>query len=702
MSLKGFQKSIVRAPQQFKARFNIGEHTKDPIYQDAERRFQELEKETKKLHDESKKYFDAINGMLNHQIEFSKAMTELYKPISGRASDPSTYTIEGNPEGIQACEEYEAIVRDLQESLSPELELIETRIVSPANQLLEVIKVIRKVAVKRDHKKLDYDRHRNALKKLQEKKDKSLKDEKALYKAENDVEQATQEYNYYNDLLKDELPKLFALEAEFIRPLFQSFYYMQLNVFYTLHEKMQGMNIAYFDLTLDVEEAFEKKRGDVKERAEALTIVHFKTKGLGRQPSKFTPPGKDKMAYESKSTFSRTNRSEETDNPPPPYSASASTVAAAKAKPAPPPPKPKPARFGAAVETVTALYDYEAQAHGDLSFSAGDVIEIIQRTDNQNEWWTGRVDGREGQFPVTREECDRAAAEITGQSVEPVRLQGAFSYTVAAGELLVQFRVPESLLDTERLALARKIYGSVVPACVNRGVIGPSPSLTVYVMDKIPGITYIEVPLTTLCCTSWQEQTVSDFARFFANSWVNRLTEPHRSELSLADLQNKLDILVRQLPPRFSGIISNLREELPAIFVPRYPLALTHTDLCEMNIIVNAKAGGINGIVDWGEAKVLPFGMSLWGIRSMLGTMNSSGWHYHENSSRLEGLFWDTFHRHVGKISDDDKHAMKIAERAGLVLRYGFTWEDGIFERPVNEQDSSIRYLDAFLHRLED
>lgn len=183
---------------------------------------------------------------------------------------------------------------------------------------------------------------------------------------------------------------------------------------------------------------------------------------------------------------------------------------------------------------------------------------------------------------------------------------------------------------------------------------------------------------------------------------MNRLTEPHRSEHSLADIQNKLDKLARQLPSRFSGIISKIREELPAIFAPGYPLALTHADLCEMNIIVNAKTGGINGIVDWAEAKVLPFGMSLWGIRNMLGTMNSSGWHYHRNSSRLEALFWDTFYGHVGKVSDDDKHAMKIAERAGLVLRYGFTWEDGIFERPANEQDSSIRYLDAFLHRLED
>ncbi|QVM10337.1 hypothetical protein D8B26_004997 [Coccidioides posadasii str. Silveira] len=416
MSLKGIQKSFARAPQTFKARFNLGENTKDPVYIDAERRFQELEKETKKLHDESKKYFEAITGMLNHQIEFSKAIAELYKPISGRASDPTTLVPEGNPEGIQACEEYESIVRELLTTLQPELELIESRIISPADQLLEIIKVIRKVAVKRQHKQLDYDRHRASLKKLQDKKDKSLKDEKALYRAENDVEQATQEFNYYNDLLKDELPKLFALEAEFIKPLFQSFYYMQLNVFYTLHEKMQGLNIGYFDLTSDVEEAYERKRGDVKERTEQLSIVHFKATGGRRPGSKFTPGGgKDKLAAESKTYPSRRTASG-SENPPPPYSAHTTSpligssasgtfgngtlAAAAKAKPAPPPPRPKPAKFAAAqVETVTALYDYEAQAVGDLSFITGDVIEIVSRTNNENEWWTGRINGKVGQFP---------------------------------------------------------------------------------------------------------------------------------------------------------------------------------------------------------------------------------------------------------------------------------------------------------------
>ncbi|KAJ5668604.1 uncharacterized protein N7477_007174 [Penicillium maclennaniae] len=402
MSFKGFQKSLSRAPQQLKLKFNIGEHTQDAVYSDAERRFQELEKETKKLHDESAKYFQAINGMLNHQIEFSKAIAEIYKPISGRASDPNSFEDEGNHEGIKACEEYEAIVKDLQEALAPELEMIEARVISPADQLLEVIKVIRKVAVKRDHKKLDYDRRRATLKKLEEKKDKSIKDEKALYKAENDVEQATQEFNYYNDLMKEELPKLFTLEAEFIRPLFQSFYYMQLNVFYTLHEKMQGMQISYFNLNLDVEEAFEQKRGNVQEQAEALAIVHFKTKGLGRSGSKLGPKG-----LEAKGSINRgRSSSTSTDNPPPPYSSAAtpsptgSFSSAAKSKLAPPPPKPKPSHLSKPVEWVTALYDYEAQAHGDLGFSAGDVIEIVHRTESQNEWWTGRIDGREGQFPA--------------------------------------------------------------------------------------------------------------------------------------------------------------------------------------------------------------------------------------------------------------------------------------------------------------
>lgn len=394
----------------------MGEITKDAIYADAELRFADLEKETKKLHDESKKYFQAINGMLDHQIEFSKACAEIYQPISGRASDPDSYVVDGNPEGIRACEEYVNIVNELKASLQPELEMIEARVVKPADELGEIIKVVRKTTTKRDHKQLDYDRHRATLKKLQDKPDKSLKDEKALYKAENDMENATQEYDHFNDLLKDELPQLFRLEKEFILPLFQSFYYMQLNVFYTLHEKMQSIDIGYFNLTLGIEEAFEEKRGEIQQQCESLAIVKFKSTGGPRKPmSKYG----SRLAIENGKTGSGSSSPTRRltyhadDNPPPAYaegessdlgrsaSTGASWQAAAKGKAAPPPPKPKPGRLSAAPvgETVTALYDYEAQAEGDLSFSAGDMIEIVSRTDNENEWWIGKVGIKQGQFP---------------------------------------------------------------------------------------------------------------------------------------------------------------------------------------------------------------------------------------------------------------------------------------------------------------
>ena len=96
--------------------------------------------------------------MLNHQIEFSKAIQEIYKPISGRVSDPNSVKPEGNAEGIKACEEYETAVKELQETLQPELEMLETRIIQPSFDLLAVVKQVQKMLTKRSHKLLDYDR----------------------------------------------------------------------------------------------------------------------------------------------------------------------------------------------------------------------------------------------------------------------------------------------------------------------------------------------------------------------------------------------------------------------------------------------------------------------------------------------------------------------------------------------------------------
>jgi amphiphysin len=60
--------------------------------------------------------------------------------------------------------------------------------------------------------------------------------------------------------------------------------------------------------------------------------------------------------------------------------------------------KPKP-RAEPEVQYVVALYDFTPQAEGDLGFSAGDHIEVVERTASAEDWWTGRLNGQQGVFP---------------------------------------------------------------------------------------------------------------------------------------------------------------------------------------------------------------------------------------------------------------------------------------------------------------
>jgi lipid-binding SYLF domain-containing protein len=73
--------------------------------------------------------------------------------------------------------------------------------------------------------------------------------------------------------------------------------------------------------------------------------------------------------------------------------------------------KPKPARptapkpvFGAkkasmGPDQAIAKFTFEPDQPGDLGFKKGEVITILKRTDNETDWWTGRVGEREGIFP---------------------------------------------------------------------------------------------------------------------------------------------------------------------------------------------------------------------------------------------------------------------------------------------------------------
>ena len=176
----------------------------------------------------------------------------------------------------------------------------------------------------------------------------------------------------------------------------------------------------------------------------------------------------------------------------------------------------------------------------------------------------------------------------------------------------------------------------------------------------------------------------------------------NQRENTRATISSKLSVLTSTLPPRFTATILRVHRELGELFHPRYPQVLTHGDLCETNILVSPTMGGVTGIIDWAEAEVLPFGLALYGLENLLGYMSPEGWRSFEIRDELEQRFWDQlWDRIAGSPAPPDnsiRHTVAIARQVGVLMRYGFTWEDGSVERAVTEEDKgSLAYLDALL-----
>jgi hypothetical protein len=49
---------------------------------------------------------------------------------------------------------------------------------------------------------------------------------------------------------------------------------------------------------------------------------------------------------------------------------------------------------------AVALYAFEGQSQGDLSFKEGDQIKIVKKTNSTDDWWDGELRGVKGQFPA--------------------------------------------------------------------------------------------------------------------------------------------------------------------------------------------------------------------------------------------------------------------------------------------------------------
>lgn len=172
-----------------------------------------------------------FTAMLTAQAGFATTFTTLFTPLGDEHSLTSRHP--GAEHTLRNIDQYQDLMAELRDAVQPELELIDSRITAPLKEYQELLKKIRKTITKREHKVryvlfsfvpsssfprlrhlafihfaqsddslpsqlVDFDRHNNSYSKLKEKKEKSLSDEKNLFKYEQDLEVATQEYEHYN------------------------------------------------------------------------------------------------------------------------------------------------------------------------------------------------------------------------------------------------------------------------------------------------------------------------------------------------------------------------------------------------------------------------------------------------------------------------------------------------------------------------
>jgi len=108
----------------------------------------------------------------------------------------------------------------------------------------------------------------------------------------------------------------------------------------------------------------------------------------------------------------------------------------------------------------------------------------------------------------------------------------------------------------------------------------------------------------------------------------------------------------------------------------RLPYGASTRRPLEDNFHVEEATGHITGIVDWANAKVAPYGISLGELEIVLGIQTNTDWHLHPFHVRLRQQFWDTFDSEIGEVSDLDRYSIDIARLMGLLRTHGIEWKN--------------------------
>ncbi|CAD0090234.1 unnamed protein product [Aureobasidium mustum] len=113
-----------------------------------------------------------------------------------------------------------------------------------------------------------------------------------------------------------------------------------------------------------------------------------------------------------------------------------------------------------------------------------------------------------------------------------------------------------------------------------------------------------------------------------------------------------------------------------------------------MNLLFNRATGNLVGVVDWVDASIRPFGKGLWGVESVLGSWGPKGYTWHDDDSLTYRKLFSMALQEQLSLPADQLSTIEKARKLGLLLRYGYEWQDGGFVLKGDTTD-----LEMFLDR---
>ncbi|KAF1961980.1 hypothetical protein CC80DRAFT_488354 [Byssothecium circinans] len=419
-------------------------------------------------------------------------MHSLYKPLGPKGGEFGTQVhADTPPETMERCVRLVEAFSELKTDMMEEVKDIEKKLILPAKLARELLKPMKKVIKKREDKKVDYERYKSRAEALQKKKTRSDRENTALSKHEADVARAAHEYEYADEGLRTQLPRLNAATFSLLPHLLANQIMLQNNLIGNLYTVLNEYSHeqgypdpppepeeviplwegAFTSLRMELETGLDLLKSGkaihqpmrLPEKGDTLTGLGIRNKvGInnrgrstesvqtlpsrsprpdrynlppppeepqgppinlsskpsmnslntskprygGSSPGLSPTPGLDRRRASAASYASSNNTNGHDDYFGKPRVASATSggavmsphLAAAKKKPPPPPPPKKIGSFHG--EYVTAMYDFEGQSHGDLSFQEGDRIRVIKKTNSSQDWWEGELRGQQGSFPA--------------------------------------------------------------------------------------------------------------------------------------------------------------------------------------------------------------------------------------------------------------------------------------------------------------